>query len=42
MNRNLESGSIYLNHTSYKLQITDNKRQIIYNELGEAINTKPY
>ena len=42
MNRNLESGNIYLNNTSYKLQITDNKRQIIYNELGEAINTKPY
>ena len=42
MNRSLESGNIYLNHTSYKLKITDNKRQIIYNELGEAINTKPY
>ena len=42
MNRSLESGNIYLNHTSYKLKITDNKRQIIYNEFGEAINTKPY
>ena len=42
MNRSLESGNIYLNHTSYKLKITDNKRQIIYNGLGEAINTKPY
>ena len=42
MNRNLESGNIYLNNTSYKLQITDNKRQIIYNDEGQAIATKPY
>ena len=42
MNRNLESGNIYLNNTSYKLQITDNKRQIIYSDEGQAIATKPY
>ena len=42
MNRNLESGNIYLNNTSYKLQITDNKREVIYNDEGKAIATKPY
>ena len=41
MNRHLE-GNIFLNKTSYKLQITDNKREVIYNDAGEAIDTKPY
>ena len=38
----LLTGNIYRNDNTYKLQITDNKREVIYNDEGKAIATKPY
>ena len=40
--RNLNEGKITLLDSIYTLQITDNKRQLIYNENNKLISTKPY
>jgi hypothetical protein len=40
--KNLSRGNIELREDLYTLKITENKRQLIYSENNELINTKPY
>jgi hypothetical protein len=40
--KNLSDGNIEVRNELYTLQVTDNKRQLIYNENNELINSNPY
>ena len=40
--KNLSKGNIEVRNDSYRMQITDNKRKLIYNENNKLITTTPY
>jgi DNA polymerase type B, organellar and viral len=40
--KNLSDGNIEVRNELYTLKVTDNKRQLIYNENNELINSNPY
>jgi hypothetical protein len=40
--KNLSEGHIEVLNYLYTLKVTDNKRQLIYDENNKLINTKPY
>jgi len=40
--KNLSEGQIKLMESIYTLQVTDNKRKLVYNANNKLISTKPY
>jgi len=40
--RDFEAGTINVKETIYTLMVTANKREVIFNEEGKFVNTKPY
>lgn len=41
-NRNINSGKVSINDMTYRLMLTDNKRQFVYDSKGDIVSTTPF